>query len=899
MDFRMKWPTQYGVITQKFRERPEVYRKFGFPGHEGIDFQAPSGSEIYSVADGFVSDVRLDANTDKMNKPYGNQVRIQHSGGYESIYAHLQEVVVTRGQAVRAGQLIGLADNTGNSFGDHLHFTLKKKGATAQGETDYKYDIVDPTPYLDPFAGGTTPTQPEPPAQPTMKVQVNSPEVGYLNIRNAPHIGGGLVEKVQHQTMLGSLEDATITRSKIGQQGQWLWVRTPNDKVGYTAAWYLQTPTGTVQAPSAAEPPTVMFVIVDSAEVPLKLRSGPGIEHAQIAAMPDGTMLKALEPEADVKRKLGQQGQWLRVQEPGGQSGYTAAWYLKAQTTSAKPVIPQPTTGKPTEYVVVESPEFGLKLREGPGTNFKEVWWVPHRTPLKSLESPAQTGSKVAQQGQWIKVRTPAHYEGYVAAWFVRHPTQKDNRQKVTQADLRTGLSPHIFGIHAVSIVDDPGTKGPIRSLYDNSGKKGWIFFTEQCGRHAHTINPNNDIRNFFWDWAQQGYGVIVRLNHGYEPGGTLPESRYYDDFAAAAARWVEVYLKHPELSSDDYTWTIQIANEQNNPREHPGGFEHPTEHITPELYADAFNKTYRAIKAVLPNAIVCTGAIDPYNYMPWKRNNNQPMRPLEYYDRMMANIDALDGVILHAYVHGPNPKAVTHLVRFANGNPSNPLYDHYFDFQTYRLFLERIPGKWRDVPVYITEMNHICRASAAPNCDRDQGWESYNTGVVREIYKEIDRWNQTPYAQQVRCGLLYRWFGDQWELHNKGGVLEDFRQSLQNDYRWRSESAGGAFSFAAPLVEEEEEEEVIEERALVYPDNLKRIWGIGRKTETILNTAGIFIFEQLAALTSEQIRDLIEESGLRARHLDTWSEQAHYLVEGNQEAFDELQIKLGKKVAK
>ena len=606
MAFRVKWPTQYGIITQAFGENPQVYNKFGLPGHEGIDFQAPNGSELYSGADGFVSDVRLDGNSNPMQKPYGNQVRIQHEGGYTSIYAHMQEVVVTRGQFVKAGQLIGLADNTGHSAGAHLHFALKKQGATARGETKYPHDLIDPTPFLDPFSAGRKPTQPEPPAQPSMKVQVDSAEVGYLNIRDAPHVGGGLVEKVNHRTILGALEETAIVQSKLGQQGQWLWVRTPSNKTGYTAAWYLKTPVAGVSHPPA-KPATVMLVVVESPEAPLKLRSGPTLNDAIIAEMPHGTVLKPQESESDIRRKIGKQNQWLQVQEPGGKTGYTAAWYLKLQTAKAQPVVPQPTTSTPTEYVVVESPEFGLKLRQGPGAEYPQVWWMPHLTPLKSLESPQQTGNKVAQQNQWIKVRTPTQYEGYVAAWYVRHPKVRDTRQRVSQDDLPIGLSPHIFGIHAVSIVDDPGTKGPIRSLFHGKDKQGWIFFTEQCGRTAHTINPNGDIRQFFWDWASQGWGVIVRLNHGYEPGGTLPESRYYDDFAAAAARWVEVYLKRPELSPDDYTWTIQIANEQNNPREHPGGLDHPTEHITPELYAEAFNKTYRAIKAVMPNAIVCT----------------------------------------------------------------------------------------------------------------------------------------------------------------------------------------------------------------------------------------------------------------------------------------------------
>ncbi len=888
MAFRMRWPTEYGTITQPFGANPQIYSKFGLPGHEGIDFMAPHGSEIYAVADGFVSDVRLDGSADPIGKPYGNQIRIQHDDGYESIYAHLAQAVVTRGQFVKAKQLIGLADNTGNSDGSHLHLSLKKQGATAAGLTNYPHDLIDPTPYLEPFAGGGG-TAPQPPATTTINVQVNSPDTGYLNVRAAPYVGAALVDTVAHNAIIGALEDAEVARNKVGKTGQWLWVRLPNGKTGYVAAWYLKLPP---PAPPA-EPATVVFVVVESPDEPLKLRQGPGVGYPQLALLPHGTVLKALEKEAVVKQKVGQVNQWLNVQTPAGATGYVAAWYVKLQATGTQPVIPAPVTGTPTGYVVVESPEFGLKVRESPSTAAKQVWWVPHKTVLESLEDPATTGSKVGQMDKWIKVRTPARYEGYVAAWYVRHPARPDERQPAGEVNVPLGVSPHIFGIHAVDIVDDPRTKEAIRGLYQGKGKKGWILFTQLCGKTATAIQPNDDIRAFFWEWASQGYGVIVRLNHGYEPGGTLPEARYYDAFADAAARWVELFLKRTDVPVGDYTWTIQIGNEQNNPREHPGGFDHPTEHITPERYAEAFNKTYAKIKAVLPNAIVCPGAIDPYNYMPWKALNNTQWRPLDYYDTMLANIEALDGIVLHAYTHGPDLAAITSLKRFGEG--TGPLGDHYYDFQIYRLFMERIPAKWRDVPVYITEMNHIHR----PAGEHDQGWVNQNTGWVREVYREIDRWNKTPYAQQIHCGLLYRWFGDQWAIDNKPGVLDDFKLALNNDYRWRT-SVVGAFDFApsAPKALQAQKAAPPEERQLVRPDDLKRIWGIGAKTEQVLNAAGIVIYEQLARLTPERLRAIVNETGLQARHLSTWPEQARMLVKGDEKALTELQIKLGKKIA-
>ncbi len=145
--FRLRWPTDFGLINQGFGENPEVYRRWGLPGHEGLDIFAPQGGKVYACADGSVS--RVDAyHGDPNTMPYGNSVRLRHAGNYETVYAHLHETRVAVGDTVTAGQVIGLADSTGNSTGSHLHLTLKHDGATAAGQTNYPRDIIDPTPFL-------------------------------------------------------------------------------------------------------------------------------------------------------------------------------------------------------------------------------------------------------------------------------------------------------------------------------------------------------------------------------------------------------------------------------------------------------------------------------------------------------------------------------------------------------------------------------------------------------------------------------------------------------------------------------------------------------------------------------------------------------------------------------
>lgn len=135
------WPTQHKTITQPYGVNPEYYSKFGLDGHEGIDIRAPHGTPIFAVAAGtvrMVNDSRHKKMPNGTGHNYGVHVRIDHADGYRTLYAHFDSRAVNAGDTVEAGQLIGRADNTGNSFGSHLHFNLYKDGKR-----------IDPTPFLD------------------------------------------------------------------------------------------------------------------------------------------------------------------------------------------------------------------------------------------------------------------------------------------------------------------------------------------------------------------------------------------------------------------------------------------------------------------------------------------------------------------------------------------------------------------------------------------------------------------------------------------------------------------------------------------------------------------------------------------------------------------------------
>ena len=81
--------------------------------------------------------------------------------------------------------------------------------------------------------------------------------------------------------------------------------------------------------------------------------------------------------------------------------------------------------------------------------------------------------------------------------------------------------SPYLYGIH------EPGGE----QYMADAGVRGWILFTEAIG-----ADPNDTGGKNFGAWADQGFGILVRLNHSYSPDGTIPPASRYGDFARRCA---------------------------------------------------------------------------------------------------------------------------------------------------------------------------------------------------------------------------------------------------------------------------------------------------------------------------------------------------------------------------
>ena len=103
--------------------------------HEGMDFTAPTGTDIFTTGNGTISEAGW-------QQGYGNCVKVDHGFGYESFYAHMSEIKVSVGQSVTRGEIIGLVGSTGKSTGPHLHYEVHYKGQVMNPQNYYFLDLT-------------------------------------------------------------------------------------------------------------------------------------------------------------------------------------------------------------------------------------------------------------------------------------------------------------------------------------------------------------------------------------------------------------------------------------------------------------------------------------------------------------------------------------------------------------------------------------------------------------------------------------------------------------------------------------------------------------------------------------------------------------------------------------
>ncbi len=110
-----------------------IYRVFMM--HEGIDFTLDIGTPIHATGDGVVK--RLE----RSRAGYGRNIVIEHGNDYKTLYAHLSEFKVEKGQRVERGDVIGLSGNTGTSTGPHLHYEVIEDGEKVDPVDHFFHDL--------------------------------------------------------------------------------------------------------------------------------------------------------------------------------------------------------------------------------------------------------------------------------------------------------------------------------------------------------------------------------------------------------------------------------------------------------------------------------------------------------------------------------------------------------------------------------------------------------------------------------------------------------------------------------------------------------------------------------------------------------------------------------------
>lgn len=230
------------------------------------------------------------------------------------------------------------------------------------------------------------------------------------------------------------------------------------------------------------EPPKVTKVpvpaetfILFAAEDDLALRAEPSVGGYLWKRMVAGTELTCLEPQATAKAKIGQQGQWINVQDPNGDQGYVAAWFVSDQ--KGKPAIP--ATMKPAAVSTTSStprppstpapaapppagalallPTEELALRSQPVISPETlIRRVPVTEQLVCLEPANQAIPKIGVMGQWVKVRDGSNKQGYVAAWYVKYASGSTAKATAAAASPAAGPVKVKASVEGVALRNQP-----------------------------------------------------------------------------------------------------------------------------------------------------------------------------------------------------------------------------------------------------------------------------------------------------------------------------------------------------------------------------------------------------------------------------------------------------------
>ena len=361
----------------------------------------------------------------------------------------------------------------------------------------YEEDVARPAPSPDPSAHRPTPPTPLPPlplpdSEPAAQLFV-TPTAESVRVRAQPLDGEQIALLEQNEVAL-VLEDSEAALGKVGIEGEWLKIRTPDGVEGYCAAQFLGVFDGSMPAPPVAirpdpEAPSGAPVFVTPTEDRVEVRSQPG-EGEPIGTLSQGDVVEIIEPRAIALEKIGMQDEWLNIRTPGGVEGYTAAWF----------------------YVIVEAPEQPrlyitpaserVRIRSAP-VDGDPIAVVRPGDVLKVLDPYREALTRVGQEGEWLYVRSRESVEGYTNAG---HYIVVDEPVPIVGKNI-TGVN--LDRYHRL------GTPNPTRL-----GNIGWVRFNYNVSLNP-ALPPGQPERygNRDLDKAYARYGPVINayVEAGYK----------------------------------------------------------------------------------------------------------------------------------------------------------------------------------------------------------------------------------------------------------------------------------------------------------------------------------------------------------------------------------------------
>lgn len=279
---------------------------------------------------------------------------------------------------------------------------------------------------------------------------------------------------------------------------------------------------------------------------------------------------------------------------------------------------------------------------------------------------------------------------------------------------------------------------------------RGWCLPAIGIGTNARQLDyrPLEDA----------GIRVIVRLNYGFEPAGTLPDP----DNQAETDGFVAAVLQTMALSEGVSGYVL--GNEPNNPAEFPN-----KKPISAAHYVKVYNRVWKAKPA---KAKLAPAAIDPY-FGPFPPAGTLPYEPnnLVWWKTMLAGIIDADFFTIHCKTQDSNPDNIVSDLKFGD----DPLKWQFQHVRSYEPLLAAIPNRLRPRAVHATEVNpqrHNDMATLGWQPDQGPTW-------VKKAVAHFQDWNAKTSDLQVNSVIFYRFDGDPWALEGKKSILDAIHSEI------------------------------------------------------------------------------------------------------------------------